>query len=105
MRRVTTYEITVVDVIREMGIDAAANPRLCQRVGSMMGDYWNRLTCRETDKLNKPKTNGKGGSHAFCHYPECFRLLIESYVKMCQFEDTRQPLLFAADAFRNRTEP
>jgi hypothetical protein len=95
MLRKIAYFITVIDVIRDMGIETSNG--LDWAVGARMA-RWYKKHHGDCDpvKDNNRKTNG-GGSHCFAHYHESYRARIESFVRACQFEAARQPELFARE--------
>jgi hypothetical protein len=87
--------ITVIDVIRDMGIETSNG--LDWVVGSKMAHWYERHTKCAPVKDNRKKTNS-GGSHCFALYHESYRERIESFVRATLFEAARQPELFSREA-------
>lgn len=83
--------ITVVDVIKSMGIETEST--LCWSVGAQVREaYESRNGCLPEKDL-RPKTNA-GGSHCFAVYPEDWRETIERIVRAHVTEASRQQDLF-----------
>lgn len=84
--------ITVIDVMREMGV--TPTKELDQAVGLTMAKWYIQLTGLEPPKFNGQKTFNPKEVHAFAHYPECFRKRIQDFIRMHKFEFERQGFLF-----------
>lgn len=85
--------ITVVEVIRDMGLEPET--KLDWWVGDKMQEYYVSLCGEAPQKENRKKTSG-GGNHCMALYPELFRLKIEGFVRMRKTEAARQPGLFSS---------
>lgn len=70
--------ITVVTVIREMGIKPY--PELTWSVGALMRDWWLDTTGRLPPKRLRPKTYQRG-VHCFAIYPDAMRPVIRQIVR------------------------
>lgn len=84
--------ITVIDVMREMGVEPT--DKLDWAVGLTMAKWYIQLTGFDPPKHNAPKTFKPDEVHAFAHYPECFRKRIQDFIRMHKFELERQGWLF-----------
>jgi hypothetical protein len=90
----TVQFITIVQVIREMGIEPSN--KLCWAVGDKMQAWYVRNIGSAPHKDNRGKTNG-AGSHCFALYQPIFHKKIQEFVRQVQFEMSRQPDLFNFD--------
>ena len=72
------YNITVVQVIRAMGINPTND--LTWSVGNRMQALWAKEHGRQPATGLTPKTHG-GGSHQHAHYPASWRGTIEDEVR------------------------
>lgn len=83
--------ITVVDVIRDMGIEP--EPNLTWAVGAAVRDLYEDKNGRLPEKRLRTKTDGHG-SHCFAVYPESMRPEIEKIVGLFETNNKRQGTLF-----------
>ena len=84
--------ITVVDVMREMGV--TLDKRATQAVGVTTREAYRGITGRLPPKDLREKTNALGGSHCFAIYPMSFKPVIVAAVDEWSAHATRQGTLF-----------
>jgi hypothetical protein len=84
--------ITVVDVIKKMGIDP--KPELTWSVGDLARDLWEAQFGQLPPKELRPKTAGDGGSHCFAVYPASWEPIIMVIIRRHKTEKDRQGELF-----------
>jgi hypothetical protein len=84
-------EITVVDVIRDMGVEVTNE--LTWSVGARMREMWRDEHGDLPEKGLRPKTAGPG-SHCFAVYPEHWRQRIVAVVRQHVVFAERQISLF-----------
>jgi hypothetical protein len=85
--------ITVIDVMRDMGIEPATE--LAWRVGARVRAAYEWETGMPPPKHLRDKTN-EGGSHCFAVYPESMRPRIELIIRNQRTQDQQQGDLFQA---------
>jgi hypothetical protein len=83
--------ITVIDVMRDMGIEP--DTQLAWRVGARVRDAYEWQTGSAPPKHLRDKTND-GGSHCFAVYPESMRKRIELIIRNQRTYEQRQGELF-----------
>lgn len=83
--------ITVIDVIRSMGIEPT--PDLSWSVGNAVRTMWERETGELPPKHLRTKTAGTG-SHCFAIYPPAWRDKIAVVIRAHRVEAARQSDLF-----------
>jgi hypothetical protein len=84
--------ITVIDVIRSMGVEPT--PDLTWSVGSIVRGIYKQRCGELPQKDLRRKTDRSGGTHCFAVYPEAMRADIERVVKSHTVEASRQLDLF-----------
>jgi hypothetical protein len=81
--------ITIIDVIRDMGLEP--NDTMDWAVGLRFAKWFYEFTGgMEPEKWNRNGTKDSRRVHCFAHYPECFRHKMESMVREYKFEQSRQ---------------
>ena len=84
--------ITVVDVIRGMGLEPT--PDLTWSVGAQVRAMWEAENGELPEKRLRPKTYGNGGTHCLAVYPRSWWTRIADVVRAHQAEAARQMELF-----------